>query len=490
NRILSTEQEFTITANVQWNNAVEIFARMILPTGYFAEDKTQRLTPDGSGQQDVNWTITAPVNATPAVFINIELTGKDKSNQTSDLTPDADSLAFTVVQKAQLVFDAQIAGPENALDRVLTVGQEFTVGADLSNAGTAGVSGDDSVTIQLTTNYSTNDDLTQLISAGGSVIWTIKAPDNPTGIEVITIEIPAGKHQSRDENSKDISPLTPNPARVTIPVQTQAVGLNVTLVNNIKPTTIVRGDTDVRIFGLAFENTSDADIDLELVSLTVKDGSSNEIAPNSVLTKLTAAELDGSTVYGTVSSVPASNKVDLVFSPALRIVSSQMASVEFRVDIATQTAESGFSLSIETPQQDIRARDTGSGEFVVIRDSLGFAMDTPQTAGISVLIDSGLEDSFFNYPNPFGSSARPNTAFNYHLVQDSEVSLRIYTLVGQLVWEVSFAANSLEGLAGTHSGEIKWDGRNGENRSVLNGVYVAVLTTNAGQAITKIAIAK
>jgi flagellar hook assembly protein FlgD len=172
------------------------------------------------------------------------------------------------------------------------------------------------------------------------------------------------------------------------------------------------------------------------------------------------------------------------------VPANQSQSVEFRVDIAQQTDVERFGLSINSPQQDIIARNATSDTLVTIIDESGAEFATAILSGTAVLFDGNLAESFFNYPNPFGDPAAQTTSFNYHLEQDSKVVVRIYTLFGELVRTYSFEETDSEGLSGTHSGEIIWDGTNDKDQKVLNGVYVAVLTTVSGTATTKIAIAK
>lgn len=73
------------------------------------------------------------------------------------------------------------------------------------------------------------------------------------------------------------------------------------------------------------------------------------------------------------------------------------------------------------------------------------------------------------------------------------MTLRIFTLLGELVRTISFSSADPQGLAGTHaaaSTTFVWDGTNENGQKVLNGVYVAVLVTNQGKAMTKIAVAR
>ncbi len=69
--------------------------------------------------------------------------------------------------------------------------------------------------------------------------------------------------------------------------------------------------------------------------------------------------------------------------------------------------------------------------------------------------------------------------------------LKIFTLLGELVWETSFTANHPAGRAGGHSRDLFWNGYNGANRKVLNGVYIALLKTpKYGTFMTKVAVVK
>jgi hypothetical protein len=65
-----------------------------------------------------------------------------------------------------------------------------------------------------------------------------------------------------------------------------------------------------------------------------------------------------------------------------------------------------------------------------------------------------------NYPNPFN----PTTSFRLSLPEESDYSIRIFNVAGQLV-------RSWDGheRAGTYT--ITWDGRNNQNTQVASGVY-------------------
>lgn len=80
-----------------------------------------------------------------------------------------------------------------------------------------------------------------------------------------------------------------------------------------------------------------------------------------------------------------------------------------------------------------------------------------------------------NYPNPFDPNLQ-KTSVNYYLNYESEVEIRVYDAFGRVVLAKDvkpgqgsgdFAGATLAGGAG-----FLWDGKNGEGRTVANGIYL------------------
>ncbi len=92
------------------------------------------------------------------------------------------------------------------------------------------------------------------------------------------------------------------------------------------------------------------------------------------------------------------------------------------------------------------------------------------------------EEFLLNYPNPF-EPGKEVTNFVFDLPQPSDLTLKIYTLSGELV-------NDFEIPAGTTI--FAWDGRNGEGKVIQSGVYLAWLKIkNSGQEVkTKVAVVR
>lgn len=113
-------------------------------------------------------------------------------------------------------------------------------------------------------------------------------------------------------------------------------------------------------------------------------------------------------------------------------------------------------------------------EFSAITDTAGnYNLDI---IILSVKAQDNLPTKFElgqNYPNPFSSS----TSIPYKLSERSNISVKIYNILGQLVREFRVGTQS----AGAHG--IVWDGTNDFGKKVMPGVYFYQLTMgNRSQA--------
>jgi len=87
---------------------------------------------------------------------------------------------------------------------------------------------------------------------------------------------------------------------------------------------------------------------------------------------------------------------------------------------------------------------------------------TSTDAGNEVISNTKL---IGNYPNPFN----PETTIQYNLENDSEVTVTIYNVKGQLVCTLVKASQE----AGTHN--ITWNGKDSNDRNVSSGIYFSSL---------------
>ena len=81
-----------------------------------------------------------------------------------------------------------------------------------------------------------------------------------------------------------------------------------------------------------------------------------------------------------------------------------------------------------------------------------------------------------NYPNPFN----PTTTIRYGLPKDENVSLKVYSLLGQ---EVTTLLNEVIQKAGYHT--VVWDGRNQRGSTVASGLYIYQLKAGTFSSMKK-----
>jgi len=94
------------------------------------------------------------------------------------------------------------------------------------------------------------------------------------------------------------------------------------------------------------------------------------------------------------------------------------------------------------------------------------------SANVVSLIDEVLPDVFVleqNFPNPFN----PSTTLRYGIPEETNVSLVIYDIQGNLVKKIASGSKS----AGWHSYE--WDGSDDSGHLVSTGLYLARLETRS-----------
>jgi hypothetical protein len=152
------------------------------------------------------------------------------------------------------------------------------------------------------------------------------------------------------------------------------------------------------------------------------------------------------------------------------------------------------SRSFRTILNNVDAYDDKPDYLVSIVDEEGRSIDGNPNflSDIFSIISTDPEKTFGNFPNPFGRPPNETTEIRFVLNSTSDVTLRIFSLAGELVksnWN-----QNLSDLPGGEIYYIVWDGKNDEGDTVLNGVYICVIEINGADGkktyTTKIAYIK
>ena len=180
-------------------------------------------------------------------------------------------------------------------------------------------------------------------------------------------------------------------------------------------------------------------------------------------------ELEAATLCGTLSQYFMTNTIGIQ-----RWYWSRSMGYDKRFDtigqkpISALLAEDGISLtSIGLMYQ------SASGSQITGLDRPPLVAALPKTVALAP-----------GYPNPFSIARTTVMRIGYALPHESEVSLRIYDVLGHLTREVIHHRQG----AGVY--EITWDGRNDSGGAVASGMYFAVLQAEARRLTQKIIVTR
>ncbi|MGH7599189.1 MAG: T9SS type A sorting domain-containing protein, partial [bacterium] len=505
---LSTGQQFTVRAQVLGARASNVTVRLTEPLGFITNDNTQQVFNELVEQRDVNWTFQAPdISRLDSMVVTVS--GYDGNNNPQALPTVRRSFTFSVVEKARLSVSGEISSPLSArLDGIVSRNQLFTVTARVANLGAAALAAGSRAQLELTLprdttipsadDYSTTSVLQQEITdfINGVATWEIKAR-NLASTQIDNIRVRMLQPYPKDENTENTATI--EDVEDLIPIQTESKTLVVQMLPHASAGPVVAGENSTLLMRLKLSqgNLNSSNVLLRMFTLHVRDRNNAPLNASSVIKALRVVDTHRPTqVLSILPTIPAADSLKIPFAPADTVFGGMPDSVDVVVDIADNNASgSAFRLTF-LKEADVDAIDQDSrqeGEVeIIFLDERGNNITAEQvTSQKRVINAANFEKSFYNYPNPF-SPLRDNqdgtrgTKFYYTSSSSANIELRIYNLLGELVYERTFEANDPAGRPKS----LSWNGYNGKGDQVLNGVYIAILKTSAGTATTKVAVVK
>jgi hypothetical protein len=141
-------------------------------------------------------------------------------------------------------------------------------------------------------------------------------------------------------------------------------------------------------------------------------------------------------------------------------VLSPAETLDLTVDLALAASPSVSSFRIRLPVEEVAI----TGGNTAARRADGDPGANPSSYAHRA--EKSFAGSLRNYPNPF-ASGREETTIAFYSRAPGRAAIRIYTGLGLAVrsWETKIESSGLV--------ETRWDGRNGDGREVLSGVYLA-----------------
>ncbi|HPG39151.1 MAG TPA: hypothetical protein PLP19_03610 [bacterium] len=511
---VSTSQAFSLTGTILHTGAPYLKSDSFIvsissPKEFTRLDNKQQVYrwSQFSAGQHPTWRFTAPSTKPAGIeFSNftvslLEVPRDENSYQKGQVREDSVTHKISVVDRALVKFDAYLLGQFAADTGSVRLGSEFNVVLKLTNLGFARFIDNYQIKVHLPANYTSADSVKRGTITDGlvdSLVWKIKAPKTyNSSLDIISftlIDPPNDQYAHADAAVYN--------QQVTVKIQLETGKLiveNYPVRNN---NVVLKGGVNVPVMGLVFRNkdiSSIANSHVTKMFFTFKNREGERIDPATVVGRITAVKHSNyATIYASRSAANFATtdkpgQIMLNFNEAgsqlITVQNTERDTVDIVVDILNmETTDFKITLSDSLP---VVAVDDNN-QLLDLANANGDPMSYVDIeSSLAVIVEKEAVKSFYNYPNPFGRSDKPTTSFIYYLEADSDIKLQIFTLTGDLVRQWDFTKTDPEGAAGLHQGEISWDGRNGKEQLVMNGVYLAYLSISGGKtATTKIAVVK
>jgi hypothetical protein len=177
------------------------------------------------------------------------------------------------------------------------------------------------------------------------------------------------------------------------------------------------------------------------------------------------------------------NPVDIRWNPPNAFLADSTDTVVVMVTFKPGASNQSFRLALD----NVRAYDVDPNLTLtaVDEDLNPLSESTLLTTSRISVFPGDPEDAFITYPNPFGKN-QDYANIRFYLETGGDVEIRIFTLVGELVWTKIVQGETDGPHDGDSESQYRWDGKNDKGYTVLNGVYLCVLRVKEQGGGTKI----
>jgi hypothetical protein len=523
--IVSTEQEFDliVTGNLI-NNLINPRAHLSIPHSFeSSNDGPVLVLPLESGSNQAHYKITVPSTANffgaARETLSVFLSGDDSNTGLPVSNSLPVSRIITVQMKPEIYMGREIISPLAARQGgELSHGQSITIEVwpvliDRSDKPLDYAPIDNDGSIELDSkifseyNFEPIDGQTYkktFTQLDQKLSFTIRAPrENKTAlIDLNFIDLPV------DNNSRNDVLVTPgDTGSVSLPITVTEKKIMVIMEDEFEKTTFTRGEGEHLMMAFEISNSDYLD-PLTIQGLGLKFIARSDTASLidnaifNIFEKIHIVDYDeysaGSEKISSFTSYAeyevtednADNPLQINFDDVGYLNGNE--SVKLALVATFRSGES--SRSFRTILNNVDAYDDSPQHLVSIIDSEGRPIENSPDMITQVLsiISTDQEKTFGNFPNPFGRSPNVTTEIRFVLNSTSDVTLRIFSLAGELVksdWKTNLA-----NLPGGEIYYLIWDGKNDEGDTVLNGVYICVIEIRGSEGTktytTKIAYIK
>ncbi len=520
---VTTGQTFNVTvhAGAMSANLENPQAVVLLPEGF---EPSSFVLPVNAETQTAVFAINVPANYNGPETDSLRFVLVGIDNNTNEVTARSDEkkVGLTFQRRPNLIIKSRIVTPQSAAQGVLSFGQKIELQVWVENSDDAGalayadITGQgiiavDSALIGLDgfklAEGSVAEQVFTRLGESGALRWVLRAPQTE---KTYNIQF-AIKSRPNDVNS--LTPVDVKVSQTSHPVRVKQKEITITMVDSlIGGSGLVRGQTNLPMLAFNVSNEGYGD-SLFVNGLTMGIyGSNGAIADENLLSPESLVKLfnrfrivnynrflelrkNGGGEPQTLAEVT----VDASMSNPLELLFNQVDKLSINPDtsetliVLADLQSNARSLSFRAVLNQLKAYDVSDTIALALLDKNGNDFDpgNQETTAVLTVIPDNPEEAFSTYPNPFGRR-QTYARINFYLTETADVDIRIFTLLGELVWHRK--ENALPG--NRNYNHITWDGKNDKGQTVLNGVYICTIQitpTGGGTAkryITKVAYIK
>jgi hypothetical protein len=517
---LSTGQTFYYTVTgIFSGNVEEAYAFIVLPDE-FNQTLAKSLLDESTNQ--AVWRITIPddYQGDGLDTISTFLIGKDAySGENTDTSLVVQDI-IRIEQKPKLALGELSFSPESVFNsKLISRGQEielivtpdyFEQSSDLDYAAITGTG-----TVALDPTIVEVDSFTLLDGGtleksfselGTPLVWKLKAPQKD---RTVNLKLKFNRRPT-DKNSGLPVDIDQTTGTVSIALRVQQKQITVCMLNNLISDTLFSiGDNNAALLAFSVSNEGyDDSLNIHAVKLAFHTGTEapsdynllNSLALTNMLKSIRVVKYSESGLSKFTSGADLYDFVDYQISdttnnPFWITFTEKDVLPPKTSDTLVVLAEFNskpVNRSFHTVLRNMNVYDVDPSIPLTIMDENGVKINESNefVSGLFTIISSNPKEAFGNYPNPFGRN-EDKTTITFYLQNQSDVEIRIFTLLGELVW-----TKKLTGLNAGHYKSVKWNGRNDRGHVVLNGVYLCyidIIPRNGGSKkryVTKIAYIK
>ena len=494
--VLSTGQSMVLRAALTPSaNSGSNTVTISLPDGFDAVEEKVRQLGEGDGSEiEVDWTVTAPDVPAAGEVIGISTGGTDLNSGT-EFTGCGASLQLDVVERSMLSLDAFISGPPEALQGNLSVNLPFTIEAEVSNSGTAGIDTSGArleLVLPADADYrldGPSESLRKGFFPGEPVSWSLRAPLEAAPPRIIRVRF--AQPPPLDENSRTAAEIISGEVPIGVTTEAGTITMqNITGQDTIFPYVVPQGAVDVPVLKVVFNNNSEYTAGLDTIFFNVRDEMGRDRSYSSdYVSAITMRSGRGDLSW--TAQAGAENPVPMIVAHGYTIEPGRSDTALVSIDVSPGARQGQIRIEIASSDRVVFSIGEDRSPIRVVRDATGddiagFFYNLPLQ-----VMSTDFEEYVHNYPNPFRAGSE-STSIAYFLTRDSAVSIKIFDYTGELVWTREIPSGG-PGGTGEPEGtwwEVEWDGRNGSGEVVRNGVYVCTVKAGGNSAIFKIAVAK